>query len=365
MKNIELLIKPTSYLCNLDCTYCFYKKTKKIYPDAKIMDEKTLERMISYFMDYSEGGRCSFCWQGGEPLLAGIDFYYKVIEFQKKYGKSGQIVSNTIQTNGILIDEKWTDFFKKYNVFIGISVDGPKQIHNFYRKYPSGKGSFNDVMEKVNLLKKANVEFNILSTIGEQTGKYPEEIFKFFVSKNLYFLQFIPAVDRKRDKIASFSITPETYGDFLCRIFDLWWNDGYPFVSIRFFDNILEILMGVEPGSCALKERCGEYLVVEHNGDIYPCDFFVNPDFKIGNIFVSNPEDVYKKLNNFGKLKENTPEKCKNCEWKFICHNGCTWFRWIKRGNVEDPDYFCSAYRKFFSYSIERFKIIASRLSSA
>lgn len=364
MKNIELLIKPSSYLCNLDCSYCFYKKTKNMYPSAKVMSEEVLEKMVSYFMDYSKGGRCSFCWQGGEPLIAGIEFYYKVIEFQKKYGKNGQVVSNVIQTNGILLDEKWIELIKKYNIFAGISLDGPKEIHNFYRKYPSGKGSFNDVMEKVNLLKREEVEFNILSTIGEETAKYPDKIYKFFVSKNLNFLQFIPAVERKRNKMPSFSITPETYGDFLCRIFDLWWNDGNPFVSIRFFDNILEVLLGLEPGSCALKKRCGQYLVVEHNGDLYPCDFFVHPEFKIGNIFDDEPEKVSQKLSDFGKLKEIAPAPCENCEWKFICNNGCTWFRWVKREKIEDPDYFCSSYKKFFSYTIERFKILASRISS-
>ncbi|MGB9678235.1 MAG: radical SAM protein, partial [Candidatus Ratteibacteria bacterium] len=163
MNKIELLVKPNSYLCNLDCSYCFYKKTKKIYPDAKIMNLKTLEFFIKKFMDYSEGKNIYFCWQGGEPLIAGIDFYYNVIELQKKYGKRGQIVGNTIQTNGILIDEKWIQFFKKYNFFIGVSLDGPKEIHNFYRGYRDGRKTFRKVMENIKLMKNNGVEFNILS----------------------------------------------------------------------------------------------------------------------------------------------------------------------------------------------------------
>lgn len=363
-RKIELLIKPVSYLCNLDCGYCFYKKTKSIYSHPERMRDEVLEKLISSVMEYSNGGHALFSWQGGEPLLAGIDFYKKVIELQIKYGKRGQIVSNTIQTNGILINEEWIEFFKKYRIFIGISVDGPPEIHNFYRKYPSGKGSFNDVIKKINLLRKGNVEFNILSTIGEETAKYPEKIFEFFVSKGLYFLQFIPAVDRKRGKMSKFSITPKNYGHFLCRIFDKWWNNGNPFVSIRFFDNILEILSGITPNSCTLKKRCGEYLVIEHNGDVYPCDFFVNKDFKLGNIFENSFEELVSyATENFGKLKEISPEECKKCEWNFICNNGCLWFRWVKNGDILKSDYLCPAYRKFFQYTIEKFRRLAEVIS--
>ncbi|MCX7917665.1 MAG: anaerobic sulfatase maturase [bacterium] len=360
MNKIELLIKPGSYLCNLDCSYCFYKKTKSIYPDVKIMDLNTLEFFIKKFMEYSEGKDIYFCWQGGEPLIAGIDFYYSVVEFQKKYGKSGQKVGNTIQTNGLLIDEKWIEFFLKYNVFVGVSLDGPEEIHNFYREYKDGRKTFKKVMENINLLKRSNVQFNILSTIGEETGKFPDRIFKFFIKKGFEFLQFIPAIDRKNNKISKFSITSKTYSNFLCRIFDLWWNEGMQ-VSIRFFDNILEVLVGFEPSSCTMKKRCGEYLVVEHNGDIYPCDFFVMSEFKLGNIFKDEIDKIYEKLKKFGEIKEIQPDECKNCEWNFLCNNGCLWHRYVKNGDLKGTDYFCQGYKKFFYYSIERFKIISKR----
>lgn len=362
MNKIELLIKPSSYLCNLDCSYCFYKKTKSIYPNAKIMDLKTLEFFIKRFMDYSEGRDIYFCWQGGEPLICGIDFYFNVIEFQKKYGKRGQIVGNTIQTNGILIDEKWIEFFKKYNVFVGISLDGPEEIHNFYRKYKDGRKTFNKVMENIRLLKSADVQFNILSTIGENSGKYPEKIFEFFIKKDFKYLQFIPATDRKKGKISDFSITPLTYSKFLCRIFDLWWNNGSPFVSIRFFDNILEVLLGLEVSNCTLKKRCGEYLVIEHNGDIYPCDFFVMPEFKLGNIYTDEIEKIYEKLENFGKMKEIELSECKKCRWNFICNNGCMWQRYVKNGNLKGVDYLCPAYKNFFTHSYKRFKILSEKI---
>ncbi|MFN4227980.1 MAG: anaerobic sulfatase maturase [Candidatus Ratteibacteria bacterium] len=362
MDKIELLIKPSSYLCNLDCSYCFYKKTKSIYPEGKIMNLNTLEFFIKKFIEYSEGKNLYFCWQGGEPLLCGIDFYYKVIDFQKKYGKSGQIVGNAIQTNGILIDEGWIEFFLKYKIFVGISLDGPEEIHNFYRRYKDGRKTYKKVMEVINLLKKSNVQFNILSTIGEHTGKFPEKIFNFFVNNNFQYLQFIPAIDRKNNKISDFSITPETYKNFLIKIFELWWNDGSPFLSIRLFDNIIEVLSGFEPSNCTFKKRCGEYLVIEHNGDVYPCDFFVMPDFKLGNIFKDELDKIYEKLKKFGEIKEIGTDKCKECEWNFICNNGCLWHRYVKENSMNGVDYFCSSYKKFFSYSIERFKIIVKNI---
>ncbi len=361
MEKIEILVKPVSYLCNLSCSYCFYKKTGLIYPDAKVMDLKTLEFSIKKFMEYSEGEKIYFCWQGGEPLIAGIDFYYNVIELQKKYGKSGQIVGNSIQTNGILIDKKWLNLFKNYKFFIGLSIDGPAEIHNFYRKYRSGKNSFEDVFGKFKILKENQIEFNILSTIGEETAKFPDEILKFFIKNDIGYLQFIPAIDKKGDKICKFSLKPETYEKFLKRIFDLWWNDGNPIFSIRFFDNLIEVLLGIEPSSCIFKKRCGEYLVLEHNGDIYPCDFFVMPEFKIGNVFLDEIDKIYERLRKFGELKEIQPDECKNCEWNFICNNGCLWFRYVKNGKLDGPDYFCDAYKKFFPYSIPLLKDLIRR----
>jgi uncharacterized protein len=364
MHKVELLIKPVSYLCNLDCTYCFYKKTAAIYRNPSMMNSGVLEKFISAVMGYSAGGHCVFSWQGGEPLLAGVDFYKKVVELQSRYGRSGQIVSNTIQTNGLLIDEKFTEFFKKYRVFIGLSLDGPREIHNVYRKHPSGEGTFNEVMAKARLLEREGVEFNILSTVGEETAKHPEKIYRFLVSSGFRYLQFIPAVDRRSGRMKkSFSVTPETYGEFLCRLFDTWWNNGRPDASVRLFDNIMEVLLGVEPGACSFKKRCGEYLVVEHNGDVYPCDFFVNPEFMVGNLLDTSFEELVRRVKeDFGRLKEEPVEECANCRWNFICNNGCCWFRWVSCGNVHDKDYLCPAFKKFFPHAMDRLKILASSI---
>ncbi len=364
MNKVELLIKPASYLCNLDCVYCFYKKTGSIYKTPSVMKPHVLEKLVSSVMEYSGGGNTIFSWQGGEPLLAGIDFYRKAVELQARYGKDGQIVSNSIQTNGLLINEEFIEFFRKYNVLVGVSLDGPEEIHNRYRKYPTGKGTFREVMSKVNLLKKRQIEFNILSTVGEDTAKYPENIYRFFAQSGFQYLQFIPAVDRK-GKLRNFSITPETYGDFLCRIFDLWWNGSRPLFSIRFFDNIIELLAGLEPGACSLKKNCGEYLVIEHNGDVYPCDFFVHSEFLVGNIFNDDfKELVCKVKEKFGILKSKGCSECEGCRWNFICNKGCLWLRWINNGRItaEEKDYLCKAYMKFFSHSIDRLKIIADSI---
>lgn len=368
MNKVELLVKPASYLCNLDCTYCFYKKTAGIYKNPRLMKDDILEKFIASVMEYSAGGPCIFSWQGGEPLLAGIDFYKKVVELQSFYGKNGQIVSNTVQTNGILIDEQFMEFFGKYNVFVGLSLDGPADIHNFYRKYPSGRGTFKEVMAKARLMRKNKIEFNVLSTIGEETSEYPEKIYKFLVSEGFRYLQFIPAVDRKRGKVRNFSLKPETYGEFLCRLFDVWWNNGKPAASVRFFDNIMEILIGLEPGACSLKKRCGEYLVVEHNGDVYPCDFFVNPSFKIGNV-ADTPFSllVEKASNSFGIYKkEASQDECSECRWQFICNNGCLWHRWVASGDIKNgaADYFCAAYKRFFAHSIEKLEVLAGKIAA-
>jgi len=358
VRKVELLIKPVSYKCNLSCRYCFYKKTRELYPERPHrMDDKVLEKLISEAIDYSEGGICIFSWQGGEPLLAGIDFFQKVIELQKSYGKPGQVISNSFQTNATMLTDKWTKLFREYNFLVGVSLDGPEDVHNFYRVFPSKKGSFRKVMEGISLLKKERVEFNILSTIGKDTAKYVQKIYKFFLRKNLFYLQFIPAVDRRGEKMADFSIKPDQYGKFLCDLFDLWWNKGEPFSSIRFFDNILEILLQGKSSSCMFKEECGEYIVVESNGDVYPCDFFVRKEWKLGNILETPLGELFRKAKSqFGKLKKISPRECRNCKWNFICHNGCLWFRWVKNGKIDEKDYLCEAYKKFFSYTLERFE---------
>jgi len=358
MEKTALLIKPVSYECNLNCGYCFYKKTSSLYSGGTHrMRADVLEKIICEAMAWSGGQPRIFCWQGGEPLLAGVDFFKRVVELQKKYGKTGQVVGNSIQTNATLLNSEWIKLFRQYNFFIGVSLDGPQAVHNYYRRYPATKGSFSEVRKGISLLRKGDIDFNILSTIGKETAGNPQKIYNFFLSQDLHYLQFVPAVDRTEEKVQDFSITPIQYGDFLCRLFDVWWNGGNPTVSVRLFDNILEILLGRCSSSCLFKAECGEYIVIEHNGDVYPCDFFVRAEWKLGNILELPLGELSRRAKlQFGKLKRIVPPGCESCQWNFICNNGCLWFRWIRNGSLEDKDYFCESYKHFFFHAIPRFK---------
>jgi len=352
----ELLIKPVSYECNLDCGYCFYKKTSRLYPrGTHKMGEDVLEKIISEAMTWSGDEPRIFCWQGGEPLLAGVEFFKRVVELQKKHGKTGQVVGNSIQTNTTLLNSEWIELFRQYNFSIGVSLDGPEEVHNCYRQYASTRGSFSRTVTGINLLRKGGIDFNILSTIAKETAENPQKIYDFFLSEDLHYLQFIPAVDRNEEKVQNFSITPIQYRDFLCRLFDVWWNDGSPVASVRLFDNILEILLGHCSSSCLFKRECGDYIVVEYNGDVYPCDFFVRVEWKLGNILELPLTELSKRAKlQFGKLRRIVPPDCESCQWNFICNNGCLWLRWVRNGSLEDKDYFCESYKYFFSYTIGR-----------
>jgi len=327
------------------------------------MPVSVLEKLVSATMDYAAGGPCVFSWQGGEPLLAGLDFFQQAVSFQQKFGRPGQLVSNTIQTNGTLINAEWIEFFQKYHVFVGLSLDGPLRLHNLYRKDTSGNGSYQQVIGGWKWLKEGRVEFNVLSTMGRATRHNVSETVKFFLSRGINYLQFIPAVDRSQGKVADFSITPGQYESFLCDLFDYWWNDGEPFFSVRFFDNILESLLGLKPAACTLQKECGCYLVVEANGDVYPCDFFVAGEWKLGNI-METPLDVLfqKARQDFGRYKSLPGTDCEKCRYQFLCQNGCLWFRWVKSGSLTGRDYFCDAYQSFFDYALPRLEKLRDRI---
>ncbi|HOL66759.1 MAG TPA: anaerobic sulfatase maturase [bacterium] len=364
MNRPELLIKPVSHRCNLRCGYCFYRKTEQLYPlPLKVMSPAILERLIAVTMEYADGGPCLFSWQGGEPMLAGLEFFQQVVAWQQKFGRSGQVVSNTIQTNATLINREWVEFFRKYNVFVGVSLDGPLSLHNLYRKDAAGKGSYDLVIQGLRKLQEAGVEFNVLSTMGRATRHNLPETIKFFLSRNLKYLQFIPAVDRQNDKMADFSITPKQYGIFLKELFDFWYNDGAPEFSVRFFDNVLERLLGLKAAACTFLKECGCYLVVEANGDVYPCDFFVDARWKLGNIADTPMELLYQKAREeFGRYKALAPPACQRCAYQFLCQNGCLWFRWVKNGSLTDRDYLCEACRCFLDHAVPRLEKMRDRI---
>jgi uncharacterized protein len=362
---LSLLIKPVSADCNMRCEYCFYRRPTDPYrsDERHIMDDQTLRTMISRYMK-SAGRSASFGWQGGEPLLAGIDFFRRVVNYQQLCGLPGQLVGNNLQTNGLLIDAEWAKLFRQYNFFIGVSLDGPEECHNFYRRSADGADGFRQTLRGIRTLREHGAEFSILSVVNDVTAKRPEELYSFFLRNGLDRLQFIPCLefDRLTGKPAPHSVAVGDYRDFLCTLFDLWYNHGRPTASIRLFENILAVYMGREPEICAFKERCGSYAVVEYNGDLYPCDFFVEEPWLLGNLRESSIADLLKKRRRreFNNRKAQQASGCASCEWNFICHHGCQHYR-----TPTGENYFCPAYREFFRYTQRRFETLAENLLKA
>ncbi|MHA1310545.1 MAG: anaerobic sulfatase maturase [Candidatus Helarchaeota archaeon] len=355
VKEFQLLLKPTSYDCNLDCTYCFYKKTNKIYPVKNPrMNDEVLEILIKKFLKFRFENSV-FCWQGGEPSLMGLDFFKKVVQLQQKYGNEGQKISNSFQTNGTLLDKNWAEFFKKYNFLIGVSLDGNQKMHNTYRKFKNKSPSWQKVMNSLYILQKYNVDFNILCVISKANINDVENLYSFFIENGYNYLQFIPPLECIDNKMASFSPTSEEYGNFLCKLFDLWKDNDYNTVYIRTFAQVLSAYLGIPP-SCPFDKTCAGYLVVEWNGDVYPCDFFVKNKFKLGNILQDDFSTLLEKKEKiFSSRKSKISIDCYNCHWKDICWGGCLKDRYFCDNPDKSKTYFCSAYKKFFTHSYKWF----------
>jgi uncharacterized protein len=353
-----LLIKPTGPDCNLRCEYCFYTGTQsQLEPGVHRMPEQTLEVLIRKMMQLHLP-QSSFCWQGGEPTLMGLDWFKKVVELQKKYGTSGQSVSNAIQTNGILIDDSWAKFLNEYHFLTGISLDGLEKIHDAYR----GKGTHKKVMNAVEILCQNEVDFNILCVVNNLNQNLGAETYRWFREQNFDFLQFIPAVETDDNyKPFTFSPDPQGLGRFLCDVFDAWLADGGPGkVYVRFFETLLgKMVTGRASGNCILDKQCGKYLVIEHDGDVYPCDFFVTPDLKIGNITDTEIPELLssEKLQNFGRAKSQLAEQCQICQYLNLCNGGCLKDRQRMWGDFEGKtSYLCESYKIFFQHALPWFQ---------
>jgi uncharacterized protein len=362
----SVLVKPSGPDCNLDCTYCFYLEKEALFPETKQhrMSPEVQEEMIRQVMQQS-GESVSIAWQGGEPALMGLDFYKRVIELEKKYSH-GQSVGNGFQTNGILLDREWAQFFKKYEWLIGLSLDGPKHIHDKYRKDKGLHPTFEKVEEVAKMLLEEGVAVNAMCCITDYSSDFAEEIYNYYKNLGLTWMQFIPVVETNKDdptKAAPFSLSDEKYGQFLITLFDLWLNDfknGEPTTSIRHFESVFYTYVGLEVPECALMKECGAYVTVEHNGNVYSCDFFVEPKHRLGNIMQSRISDMLnsKKQTEFGKAKTVLPRKCKFCPWYSKCFGGCTKDR-IKDPNDQRQPRFCRAYQMFFAHADSSMKILA------
>jgi len=352
----SILVKPASAICNLDCEYCFYldRDTDPYTALAeRTMSLETLERLVEGFLSYSYP-QSSFGFQGGEPTLAGLKFFESLVALQKRHGKSGQTVGNTIQTNGILLDRSWCELFRDYNFLVGLSLDGPEDVHDRYRYNKAGHPTWAKVVEAAELMKSAGVEFNILCVVSQANVRRSRDVYKFLRKLGIQHIQFIPLAEFHPDGTPMpFTIDAEEYGRFLCRIFDLWWPERH-LVRIRFFDNIAEALAGQKPGTCTMHESCDSYAVVEYNGDVYPCDFFVESDWKLGNIRTENWDEISRRQRRltFAQKKAVPREECTVCEYREICHGGCPKLRHARQQSFDDLDWFCGAYKKIFAKAV-------------
>jgi len=367
MKPFLLLIKPTGSDCNIDCKYCFYKsRAPEVGRGKQRMSDETLETMVRDYMalDLPEYG---FMWQGGEPTLMGLDFYKKFIDLQKKYNIHNNRISNSIQTNGILLDEKWCNFLRKNNFLVGISIDGPKELHDYYRVDFAGSGTFDRVMRAIQACRKHRVEFNTLTLVNKKTADCVDEIFDFFVANSIRYLQFIPCVetDPATGRIADFALTPRQYGDFLCRLFDRWYEYGPRNVSIRDFESILSFCLNGRHTICTYSRTCSGYIVIEHTGDAFPCDFFVTPQLCLGNIRETPIDEIASsaKKSEFDRAKQKLPNKCLLCRYLSVCRGGCQKNRIAFDGHPPRESYFCESYKQFFDHSLARFMQLAAQIN--
>jgi len=362
-KPFSLLIKPASADCNLRCEYCFYIDKCALYPDTPVhrMSDEVLEQMIASYMA-TEQPVYSFGWQGGEPTLMGVEFFEKVVSFQKKYGKPGVVVANGFQTNATLINDELASLFSKYNFLVGVSLDGPEEIHNHYRKNAGGLGTHKDVLRGIECLRRNKVEFNILTLVNSRNVRHGKKVYQYLKEMDIHYHQYIPCVEfDDKGNPMPYTISGEEWGDFLCEIFDQWRKTDIYTVSIRLFDSILNFLVNGVYTTCHLSGNCCQYFVVEYNGDIYPCDFFVTKDLKLGNVMEDSWEDMQKsnKYKSFGQQKTEWNDRCQSCKYLYICSGDCLKHRLYNNGNPRKLSWLCSGWQKFFEYAMPYFKELA------
>jgi serine-type anaerobic sulfatase-maturating enzyme len=361
---VQVLIKPASADCNLACDYCFYLKKAGLYPETTQhrMPSDVQEEMIRQILRYG-GPNPSFAYQGGEPTLMGLDYFRRSVELQMRLG-TGQSVSNAIQTNGILIDEEWALFLAEYKFLVGLSLDGPAHVHDHYRLDRGGHATHAKVERAAETMRACDTSFNILSVVSRYSASRAKEIYRYYRDLGCEWLQFIPAVefDPATGQLADFSPAPLDYGRFMCEIFDEWkkdFRDGRPMVSVRLFDTLLAIHCGMSSPGCTFREKCGIYVVIEWNGDVYSCDFFVEPEWKLGNLMDRSLRTLIEspRQREFANLKADLPEGCRACEWLWLCHGGCTKDR-MRSGNEGERgvDYFCESYKMIFEHTQSTFE---------
>jgi uncharacterized protein len=353
---LYVMLKPVGAACNLRCSYCYYLDKKNLYPESKsyLLSNELLAKFTKDYLESQTMQQVLFTWHGGEALLRNIDFYKKALALQKQYGRGIQI-DNSLQTNGVLLTDEWCRFLKDNNFLVGISIDGPEHCHDRYRRGINNEPSFQKVLRGIELLKKHGVEYNAMAVVNDYNVNYPLEFYRFFKSIDCRFIQFSPIVEHINGQPASWNVPASRWGNFLIAIFDEWVRRDVGQFYIQYFDSTLANWIGADPGTCILARYCGHAGVMEFNGDVYSCDHFVFPSYKLGNIrqktlteMMYSPEQTQ-----FGRDKyTQLPRQCKECDVLFACHGECPKNRIIRTKDGEEGlNYLCEGYRKFYKYT--------------
>lgn len=372
-QGIHIVAKPIGPKCNLNCEYCFYLEKEALFPEDEkyVISDNVLRNYITKYITLQPTPVVQFVWQGGEPTLLGLEFYKRVIDLQRPFlGK--KTISNSIQTNGTLLTSEWCEFLKENNFLVGLSLDGPKEIHDRYRKDKNGNGTFKKVLHGMKLLQEYGVEFNVMATVAKETTYKPLEVYLFFKDHGVQFIQFTPVIEREADvrakklglrlaghltteqrehpEVTEWSVEPEAYGDFLIAIFEDWVRNDVGSTHVMNFEWVLNAWIGNSSPVCQHAQSCGKAIMMEHNGDLFACDHSMYPEFKLGNIVNDNPVSLARQsvASGFGLKDANLSEICRNCEVLRACWGGCPKHRFSKSYNGgTDHYYLCKGYKKF------------------
>ncbi|MND76266.1 Anaerobic sulfatase-maturating enzyme [compost metagenome] len=379
-QGLHLMAKPVGPICNLDCSYCFYLEKEQLFaPRERFrMSDDVLRAYVQSYIAAQSSPEVEFTWQGGEPTLLGLDFFQRAVDYQRQFA-AGKVIRNTLQTNGTLLDDEWCDFLARERFMVGLSLDGPRQVHDLYRPDKRGRSSFDDVMRGLALLKRHGVEFNVLVTVAREVAKYPLQIYRFLKAQGVRHIQFNPVVERQPSApeikqglnfatppelrlrslpepaaVTVQSVEPERYGDFLIAIFNEWVRQDVGDIHVMNFEWALASWCQLPPSVCLFSPRCGKAAIVEHDGNVYSCDHFMYPEYRLGNLQTDDPATLFASpaQEAFGAAKEETlPTLCVQCDYRFACHGECPKNRFMTAPNGEPGlNYLCPSYKKYFRH---------------
>lgn len=363
-----IMCKPAGAQCNLACTYCYYLDKQKLYPKAtrQVMSDELLETFTRSYLESQTTREVLFTWHGGEATIRPLSFYKKAIALQKRYA-NGHIVDNCFQTNGTMLDDEWCEFFAQNHWLVGLSIDGPREYHDAYRRTRQDRGTFDRVMQSIRMLDKHGVEWNAMAVVNRLNADHPLEFYRFFKEIGCHYIQFTPIVEQDMPEL---SVTPEQWGDFCCAVFDEWYKCGdVGNYFVQLFDATLANWVGEAPGVCTMGKHCGHSGVMEWNGDVYSCDHFVFPQYKLGNIHEKSLIEMMfsKQQHDFGQQKLGAlPKQCRECKYLFACNGECPKNRFATTADGESGlNYLCKGYYKFFEHVAPVMEMLKQQLENA